>query len=211
MLYVFIDESGDLGFTENSSKYYVVAAVETDNELKISRVFKKVRETLKKKKKNIPEFKFTKSDNIVRKRILKGLVKAELTFSAVILQKKQVYNYLRDQKQIIHNYLTGFIAESLCPNYLDKREIHIIIDKFINKKDRKNFDWYLRVKIENCFIQNDKVPPKILIYHENSQNSAGLQAADFIAGSIFRYYERQDSTYYDIIKDNIRVEIRKWF
>ncbi len=49
MLYVFIDESGDLGFTEKSTKYYVIACIETRNLLGLSRVIKKVRKTLGKK------------------------------------------------------------------------------------------------------------------------------------------------------------------
>jgi len=41
--YIYIDESGDLGFTEKSTKYYVIAAVETKNPQQFSRMFKKIR------------------------------------------------------------------------------------------------------------------------------------------------------------------------
>ncbi|MCQ4153547.1 MAG: DUF3800 domain-containing protein [Archaeoglobi archaeon] len=41
MLYVYIDESGDLGFTEKSSRYYVIATAEVPNPLIAERIIKK--------------------------------------------------------------------------------------------------------------------------------------------------------------------------
>ncbi len=56
MLHIFIDESGDLGFTDKSSKYYILASVEVKHpcteEVRNTinkRVFKKIRRKLKKK------------------------------------------------------------------------------------------------------------------------------------------------------------------
>ncbi len=52
MLYVFIDESGDLGFAKKSTKYYVIASVETRDLVVPSRIIKRVRKTLGKKEEN---------------------------------------------------------------------------------------------------------------------------------------------------------------
>lgn len=51
MVYVFVDESGDLGFTSSSSNYYVIACVEVFDLLELARATKRVRKTLRKKKK----------------------------------------------------------------------------------------------------------------------------------------------------------------
>lgn len=210
MLYVFIDESGDLGFTRKSTKYYVIASVETNDLLQINRVPKKVRKTLKKGKKNIPEFKFTRSSDLIRRRFLERLVKADVTFSAIVLQKRTVYDYLRDKKEKIHNYLAGFIAESLSYEYGYETEFEIVVDKFImSREKRSEFDWYLTHRFLNSY--QSKGLPKINIIHADSQEHPGLQAADFIAGSIFQYYEKGNPKYYEIIKPKLRVELKKWF
>jgi len=210
MLYVFVDESGDLGFTEKSTNYYIIASVETESLLKLSRIIKKVRKTLRKKKKNIPEFKFTDSDEVIRKRLLKRAVEEELLFSAVILQKRMVYDYLRDKKDKLYNYLAGFIAESLSDEYNHENEFTIVIDKFIMREEkRREFDEYLKYRLLNSYQHTIK--PKIKIIHGDSQEYPGLQVADFIAGAIFQHYERGKQEFYEIIKPKLRLELRKWF
>ncbi|RLI77809.1 hypothetical protein DRP04_10845 [Archaeoglobales archaeon] len=91
MLYVFIDESGDLGFTEKSTKYYVVASVETINDQQIAQEFKKVRKKLKKRERDIPEFKFTKTNKRTKMKILSKLVELDISFSAIVLDKDTFY------------------------------------------------------------------------------------------------------------------------
>jgi len=205
MLYIFIDESGDLGFTKKSTKYYVIASVETRNLLRLSRTIKKVRKTLRKKKKNIPEFKFARSDDVTRKRLLEKAVEEDLLFSAIILQKQAVYEYLRNRKDKLHNYLAECIAESLV-EYSDEKKFKLIIDKFIMSKERrKEFNSHLL----NSYKYSN--PPKIEITHEDSQRHSGLQIADFVAGAVFQYYERGRREFYDIVKPKLRLELKKWF
>lgn len=210
MLYVFIDESGDLGFTQKSSKYYVIASVETKNSTELDHVVKRVRKTLRKRKKNIPEFKFTRSDDVIRRRFLDTLIKTNVRFSTIILQKQTVYDYLRDKKEKLHNYLAGFLTESLSYDYTNERRFKIIVDKSIMSKEKRlDFDQYLKNRLFNSFKDINSL--QIEIQHEDSQQHSGLQAADFVAGSVFQYYERGINRFYKIIKPKLRLELKKWF
>ena len=68
--YIYIDESGDLG--KHGSEYFVIAAIVTDNPLKLERIVKKVRQRkLKKRIREMPELKANKSDRVVRESVLK--------------------------------------------------------------------------------------------------------------------------------------------
>jgi len=208
MLHIFIDESGDLGFTTKSSKSYIIASVGTRDLVELNRIPKKVRRTLRKKRKDISEFKFTRSDDVVRRRFIERLVRANVSFSAIVLKKEMVYDYLRDRKEKIHNYLTGFLAESLTHDYSDEKEIRIVVDKFIMSEERRDeFDRYLRWRLSNYSSRFLNIE----IIHEDSQQHPGLQAADFVAGSIFQYYERGNDQFYKIIEPKIRFELRRWF
>ncbi len=46
----------------------------------------------------------------------------------------------------------------------------------------------------------------LVITHLDSKNSPPLQAVDFISWAIFRKYEKNDITFYEIIKEKIIIE-----
>ena len=117
---------------------------------------------------------------------------------------------MRDKKEKLHNYLAGFLAESLSYDYAKERRFKIIVDKFIMSKEKRlEFDWYLKNRLFNSHRGSNL--PRIEVLHEDSQQHPGLQAADFVAGSIFQYYERGISEFYEMIKPKLRLELNKWF
>ncbi|MDK2781615.1 MAG: hypothetical protein PWR13_643 [Archaeoglobi archaeon] len=157
------------------------------------------------KKKEIKEFKFSKTNIDTKIRILERIAKLDMQFSAVVLRKETVYPHLREKKQRLHNYLTGFIVE-LIP-LMSGRDFEIIVDKFINNRaDRENFDEYLQRHVDYQCQRLGLIPPnRIDIRHESSQACAGLQVADFVAGSLFAKYERHNEEFYNIIKPKERI------
>jgi len=63
--------------------------------------------------------------------------------------------------------------------------------KFLtNEVERSNFDSYVIRKIEETCFKYGLIPLAVSIEHASSQLYPGLQAADFVAGSIFNKYER---------------------
>jgi hypothetical protein len=113
---------------------------------------------------------------------------------------------LKEKREKLHNYLAGFLAESLIYEYSNEKEFRIIVDKFMNEEQIREFNWYLGAK-----MTNSATSPKIEITHEDSQLYPGLQAADFIAGSVFQHYERGVSEFYNKIQPRLRTELKKWF
>ena len=68
MAYIFFDESGNLGFKSTSSNWFIFTIVLTNNHRKIEKAVKKIRESLKKKYKNVNELHAYHSQPIVRKK-----------------------------------------------------------------------------------------------------------------------------------------------
>ena len=53
-MFIFLDESGDLGFSKRSSNWFLFTLVVVENPRKIEKIIKKIRKTLNKKyKKNL--------------------------------------------------------------------------------------------------------------------------------------------------------------
>jgi len=133
-------------------------------------------------------------------KVMKNIANLDFEFSAVILKKETVYSNLHNNKQILHNYLTGYVAEIL--PYSGAMILDITIDKFISKKnDQEKFNEYLRDTICTECKRVSLIPPReIKIAHKSSESCAGLQVVDFIAGALFSKYERNEGKFYGIIK-----------
>ncbi|MFA5187965.1 MAG: DUF3800 domain-containing protein [Patescibacteria group bacterium] len=204
MAYIFLDESGDLGFSSRSSQWFILTIVLTNKHRKIEKCVKKVHKGLKKKYKKIKELHAYHSDATTKKRILKLLSDADdLKVLCIILNKKKVYTDLINQKSFLYNYTANILLERLHNRNLIKtnERINIFIDqRETNKFLKKNFEDYLRSNLvkrgNNDF--DIKIKP--------SHTEKCLQAVDFISWAIFRKYEQGEYEYYEIIKNKIIEE-----
>jgi len=115
---VYIDESGDIGFGEKSSPFFVIAALIVYEPHQIERCFLKIRKNRPKKKyRELPELKFNNSDKVIKRRVLECLAQANIEFWCSVLRKDQLYEHLRKQPQIVYNYLTGSLIAKIYFHY----------------------------------------------------------------------------------------------
>ena len=202
MKYIFLDESGELGFKSSSSKYFVITLLSCDEgELyALRRIMKKVRmKIIKKKMKRYPELKGNNSTDKIRVDVLTRFMETGSEVFVVILEKSRVYEYLKSKKDKLYNYISNLILNECT---LDNSHVYLVVDKSkTNRSLREDFDEYIRNNINqknsNCILK---------IKHENSQKEGCLQVLDFVSWSIFRNYEHSDSRFMDIIKDKIVIK-----
>ncbi len=183
---IYLDESGDLGFSfeKNSSKYFVIALFETSlTEKELKKIIKIAKErTIKNKKAMSNEIKGSDSKFETKEFLLKKLLLAEPNFkiSSIIVNKEKINDDLRDKKRIFYNYICKEILKE--NNYT---KINLIFDK----KDRKNkFTSELNKYLEENFANKN-----LDLKHEYSHNYYGLQIADIMANSIFKKFEHYRS------------------
>jgi hypothetical protein len=202
MKYIFLDESGELGFKDSSSKYFIITLLSCDEgELySLRRIMKKVREKIiKKKLKKYPELKGNNSTDKIRFDVLDRFMKTNSEVFVIILEKSKVYEYLKGKKNKLYNYVSNLIINECS---FDNPCVCLIVDKSkSNRSLREDFDNYIRK-----MIKDKNHLDKLIIKHENSQSEACLQVLDFISWSIFRNYEYKDSRFFEIIKDKIVIK-----
>lgn len=202
MVYVYLDESGDLGFgKEGSSDFFVITLLLIEDPTPLKRLVKKIRQRkLKRNLKELPEIKANNSDETVRKRFLRDLAKEEIEIHCIILDKNKVYDYLKKEKEKLYNYVSGII---LTESTIRNKNINIIVDKKTSRKVIiEDFNQYIVRKVEERHLFHTRVK----ISHYDSKNSPGLQAVDFASWSIFRKYEWNDDRYYNLIREKITTE-----
>lgn len=203
-MYVFLDESGDLGFNfgkDNTTKHLVITLLVARDKagFEIS-----VKRTLKNKinrRGNINnELKGSDTAFRVKKYFYDNLLKHEYDFEiyAVVLNKKRVYRYLATAPEMLYAFLSKFLLEK-CQFARAAEGIILTIDKRSRKQGVEGFNKYLLGYL-NAQL------PRIEIFHNHSYASKGLQAVDLFCWGIFRKYERGDTQWYDVYKDKIKFE-----
>lgn len=178
MKYIFLDESGDLGFGSKSSKFFTIFLLVCGvyEEQETQRIIKKIRQrVLKKKLRQVPEIKWNNSSEIIKQKVFEKLSKTNFEVFTIILDKSKVYNYLKKEKHKLYNYLCNLIIAECSI----EGKFELILDRSKNKRSlRDDFDNYIKSKLINkC--------PNLSIKHEDSKSNGALQVIDFVSGAIF--------------------------
>ena len=190
--FIYLDESGDLGFNKGSSKYFVIffIAMNTKTNLVLKRNIIKVKE--KHKIGKDIEIKANKSNHSLRVDVLKEICSLPIEIYSITTKKQGINKSLRKDTNIFYNYMVNLI---LVP-YIERSKISnlcLIADLRINKVSKgMRFGDYLKYKL---FFENSLYNVKLDIEYLDSLTSYGLQAVDFIANSIFKSYEQANDSY----------------
>lgn len=204
MAYLFIDESGDLGFGKRSSRWFVFTIILVSNKRPLEKVIKKARNSLIKNHKNTTELHAYHADDVTRRRVLKNLADLpELQVFSIILNKQKVYVDLQNQKNYLYNYVANILLDRLHNSDVlsDDEHLDICFDRKDTKKNlRSNFMQYLQGNLTS------KRNGNVSIILSASHQEKALQAVDFVSWAIFRKYEQGDYEYYEIIKSKVIEE-----
>lgn len=198
---MFLDESGDLGFGNRSSKWFLFTLAIVDSERSLEKVIKKVWRTIRKKHRHLGELHAYHEKDATRTRVLQMLAEIDsLKIVTIILNKKKVHLDLQDQKNYLYNYTANIVLDRLINTNLINKDQHIslVVDRKDTKKNlRENFISY----ITSAMLRRDhkKFEMTLTASHEDRC----LQAVDFISWAIFRKYEKGDFEFYEIIKSKI--------
>lgn len=215
-----MDEAGDLGFSPKSSQSYVIGYVIMTTATphfirhKTCRLLQNINKRLKTRSK-ISEFKFSADSHETRMKFLELIGSFNIDLGAVAIRKDSVKADLKENPNILYNYLAvHYVTPIAVRNYLKPfmplNRIKFKIDRSLSRTDRKLFNEYYD-KTVSYIKWKEGFKDDILaeIEHENSLNDVCLQIADYVAGSVFKKTERDDPTYYDLIKGRIKYR-DKW-
>lgn len=212
MAYIFMDESGDLGFDKEkkrTSKTFVITFLFSESRRPIEKVIKKVfsKLPLKVKKTHPGCLHATKETAKTRRSLLNALSKLDISVLSITLNKDKVYTKFQNEKHLLYNYVTNILLDRIIRKKIipTNQPINLVASQretnaFLNS----NFKSYLSSQVKN----NHKLDIDITI--TPSHGDKCLQAADFICWAIYRKLESGDPIYYNLIKSKI-LENNKLF
>jgi len=206
VLYLYLDESGDLGFdffNKNPSNYFTITVLMINGNRDKKRMTKAVKKTIKRKlrKQKRNELKGSKDSLQVKTYLYKQIENIPFEIYALTLNKRRVYDYLAAQKDRVYNFIARRVIDEI-PIQNARIRINLVIDRSKNKKEIREFNEYLERNLIG------RVDPRIPIDidHHLSHEDKPLQAADLFSWGIFRKYERRDHEWYNIFRTKIKFD-----
>lgn len=204
MRYIFIDESGDLGFKGSSSRWFVFTMAVVAHKRSLEHVTEKIWRSLSEKDKKCGELHAHRATDSVRRKVLRLLGSVEdLQVISVVVSKDHISYEARNNGDVLYARIAQmlvatFISMKVCT--LDE-PVKIVIDRKHTKENvRTIFMNHMSIPFTIAEFRN------VMITLEVSHKDKSLQAVDFIAWAIFRKYEASDTTSYRLIEHKVITE-----
>lgn len=210
MWYLFLDESGDLGFDfqkKQPSQYLTIGVLAMSDPTAVRSVRSAVAKTLKRKvnkpraKRQKAELKGTYTD-IKTKQYFYELVKG-LRFGiySLTIEKSRIPPDQTDSPQS-KSHLYNYIAQRVLKRIdfgSDPGGVELIVDKSKSKLEIADFNSYLLSQLEGLLDP----AVHVAIRHRDSCEDRCLSAADLFTWGIGRFYERGDAEWLTLYREKI--------
>jgi len=205
-MYIYLDESGDLGFGKGGSKYFTIAFTIMENPVPFRRCVKKV-----KIKHNIPrdvELKGNTTRVSVKEELLYRFAGLEIEVHSITVKKSNVQLKLRRNTNILYNYMVGL---SLAERILMEKpgtKVLVSIDRRVISVPALQIEEYLKSKV---WLEGKRTDIDLEINHLDSHEAYAIQGIDIICNSIFRKYNWNNYILFNIIQGKIKSDKRLFF
>ncbi len=210
-IYIFVDEAGDMDFSEKGSKHYMFNFLIKTRPFNLHEYISNYRYSLLErnldpltgKRLNIEAFHACEDNPYIRNEIFNIIstfnINSVKAYS-YILEKPKVQPTKRQEKDRFYIDNLNLATQRLLDKLKIDKNFIIITDRLPVQKNKnkqvgalkKGIKEYL--KINNLDIRYD-------IFHHCSASSVNLQIVDYISWAIFRKYERNQDIYYKKIEE----------
>ena len=198
---VYVDESGDLGYSVASTRHLVIVALATADSIRLERLVKSGHRRFKVRGKESLEFKFKHSSVSLRRFFLSGLASTQSWVAWAGAVKANAPRELRADKERFYGHICGRAISGIVRG-LRVRSLNISVDRMANRRSiRDKIDSVIEESVLRDHCGN--FAPGLVISHFDSTACAGLQIADFVAGAVFHSLERKNDSYLQLIAQTI--------
>ena len=198
---VYLDESGDLGFSASSSRHFVVVALASREPIELARLVKRIRQRRFPSRLKAMEFKFRSSPESVRRLFCCGIARTSAQIAWGGIDKPNTASTWQNDKSELYTHVCSRTLSELT-SHLHTKSIHVVLDKWSSSRTvRRHLEEYLGETVRSSHM--GYLAPSMEISHLDSIDSVGIQVADFVAGAVFQSLERSNQVYIDLIGERI--------
>jgi hypothetical protein len=220
--WIFIDESGkpevfssngiNLVETKQASRYLILSAIRTSNQLDLQQGVTKFRLDLMKNKKinNIFSSSYT-LDSLhaqidypeVKILFYEFINSLDVKIDVLVVEKLKTFDALRMNSGKMYGVMSGQLIKDLCHQFQNTEIV------FSRKDSKLKLRQELQTEVERVRLEylekHPKITPNLQLsyYHNPHYTHGGLQVADYVSFAIFQVFENNKREYYEIIKSKI--------
>jgi len=127
MVYIFLDESGDLGFDyskKGTSNFFVVTLLVAKNKNAVDKQVSSILKSFtgKQRKRRSGVLHCVHEEDITRKRLLNLLIEQNISLMYICIEKEKIFNHLPEQKQLLYNQISQIIINRLVEYLIRQNE-----------------------------------------------------------------------------------------
>lgn len=201
MWYLYLDESGDLGFdfvTKRPSHHFTVTVVLLRSQRANRALQKAVASTLRRKLKGTQELKGSKLSLQYKQYFYQRAKDIPFEIYSITLNKILTQSAFFQNQERLYNYIAGRVLEGI-PFEQARGQVTIVFDRCKSKPQIAAFNRYLGAQLQS------KLDPKIPLDmdHLLSHESKNLQACDLFCNGIFAGYERKENEWRETFSSKI--------
>lgn len=205
VLYIFVDEGGNMDFSENGTKYFTLTALSKIRPFVIYEPLVNLKYDLWEKDIEFEYFHATEDTYVTRSEVFNLVSKnlSKFVIDSIVVEKRKTHPTLQDHTKF-YKKIFELLFDFVLNRYKDKfNQVFIITDVIPLKKKRKEVEKAVKIYI-NKWSERNKIPYKL--FHYSSKSDVNLQLADYFNWAVFRKWERNDLQNYDLIKDAVYSE-----
>jgi hypothetical protein len=215
VLYLYLDESGDLGFdvvNRKGSKFFVISILAVSGKEQRDKIAAAVKRTLKNKLNNrknkrrrVSELKGADTSFEVKQYFYNRIKDIDFKVYSLIIDKYSLAKTFFSSnftKERLYNNASATLMEHIDFSLVGS-SVNLVVDKCKNKKQIVEFNDSIRRLIEAKMNINVVLD----IDHLSSEAEKCLGAADLFCYGMSRKYELHDSKWYEMFKDKIACEV----
>ena len=220
--WLFIDESGkpevyssrgeNLVTKKEASKYLVLAAVRSENQLELQQLVTEFKLSLLKSPDLTKIFSaaysldsfHAQTDYLeVKERFYQFLKKLPVKIDVLVVEKLLCYDAVKNKPGKMYGVMTGQLIKNLCHQAINTEIVFSRKDSKLKLRQELETE-VERVRLDYLEQHSDLKANLKLAYHHNPHYShGGLQVADYVAYAVFQVFERNNRQWYELIKNKI--------
>lgn len=205
-LYIFLDESGDLNFSQNGSNYFILTSVTKTRPFEGFKALHDLRYDLLQQKIEVEEYFHACEDKqAVRDGVFK-IIETHLdryTLDSVVVEKRKTGPALQKADRFysqILGYLLRFVLRQYDLNKID--EVFVFAASIFSGRQRKPAEKTVKITLSGML----PATAQYRLFHHSAKANLDLQIADYCCWAIYKKWSTQERRPYEIIRPAIRSE-----
>lgn len=204
-LYIFLDESGNLDFSETGTRYFILTSLTIERPFAGYNELIDLRYDLVEFGFDIESFHATEDRQPVRDKVF-GVINTNLNeyrFDALVVEKRKTGPALQ-KDTAFYPRMVGYLIKYIIQNIDISRyeEVIVFTDTIPLNRKRRAIEGETK-KVLKELMPKEKV---FQVMHHSSGSNICLQIVDYCCWAIFRKWERNDERSYVLIQDGLYSE-----